>query len=46
MELEAKQFARAMVSEGFKVMAGTMNPKLPRRPIAASEIEQWIKEPE
>jgi hypothetical protein len=43
-EIEAKQFARAMLSEGFKVIAGTMNPHLPRRLIAASEIERWISE--
>jgi hypothetical protein len=45
-EIEAKQFARAMLSEGFKVMAGTMNSHLPRRLIAASEIERWIEEKE
>jgi len=43
-EIEAKQFAKAMLSEGFSVMAGTLNPCLPRRLIAASEIEQWIEE--
>src|SRR5450631_1982171 len=41
-EIEAKQFARAMLSEGFKVMAGTMNPHLPRRLVVASEIDRWI----
>jgi hypothetical protein len=45
-EIEAKQFARAMLSEGFKVMAGTMNPHLPRRLVVASEIERWIEEKE
>jgi len=42
-EIEAKQFARAMLSDGFKVMAGTMNPHLPRRLIVASEIDRWIE---
>jgi hypothetical protein len=45
-EIEAKQFAKAMFSEGLKVMAGTMNPHLPRRLVVASEIEQWIEEVE
>jgi hypothetical protein len=45
-EIEAKQFARAMLSEGFKVMAGTMIPYLPRRLIVASEIERWSGENE
>jgi hypothetical protein len=33
-----------MLSGGFKVMAGTMNPHLPRRLVVASEIERWIDE--
>jgi hypothetical protein len=41
-EIEAKQFARAMLSAGFKVMAGTMNAQLPRRLVVASEIDRWI----
>jgi hypothetical protein len=45
-EAEAKLFARAMLSDGLKVMAGTMNPHLPRRVIVASEIERWIEETE
>ena len=46
-EIEAKQFARVMLSNGLKVMAGTINPHLPRRRISsASEIEQWIEESE
>jgi hypothetical protein len=44
-EIEAKQFAKAMRSEGLKVTAGTLNPHQPiRRQIAASEINQWIEE--
>jgi hypothetical protein len=45
-EIEAKKFAKAMVSEGLKVMAGTMNPHLPRRLIVATEIERWVEETE
>jgi len=44
-EGEAKQFAKAMQSDGFKVSAGTLNPHQPRRRITtASEINQWIEE--
>jgi hypothetical protein len=47
IEIEAKQFAKAMLLEGLKVTAGTLNPHLPRRRIiAASEIDQWIEEKE
>jgi hypothetical protein len=46
-EIEAKQFAKAMLSEGLKVTAGTLSPHQPRRrQIAASEINRWIEEDE
>jgi hypothetical protein len=46
-EIEAKQFATAMLSEGRKVTAGTLMPHQPiRRTIPASEINQWIGEEE
>jgi hypothetical protein len=31
-----------MLSEGFEVTAGTLNPHLPKRVITASEIDQWV----
>ena len=44
-EIEAKQFAKAMLSEGRKVTAGTLSPHQPiRRTVTASEINQWIEE--
>jgi hypothetical protein len=44
-EREAKQFAKAMLSDGMKIVAGTLNPHHPiRRIISASEINQWIEE--
>jgi hypothetical protein len=44
-EIDAKQFAKAMLSEGLKVTAGTLNPHRPRRRlIAFQEIGQWIEE--
>ena len=46
-ESEAKQFAKTMLSDGFRVTAGTLNPHQPRRrTIAASEIDKWIEEKE
>jgi hypothetical protein len=43
-EFEAKQFARSMLSEGFSVTAGTLNPHRPKRRVAASEIDLWLGE--
>jgi hypothetical protein len=46
-EIEAKQYAKVMLSKALNVTAGTLNPHLPRRRIiSASEIEQWISEKE
>jgi len=46
-EREAKQFAKAMQLDGFRVTAGTLNPHQPRRRIiTASEIDRWIEEKE
>jgi hypothetical protein len=46
-EIEAKKFAKAMLSEGRKVTAGTLSPHQPiRRTVPASEINQWIKKKE
>jgi hypothetical protein len=40
-EVEAKQFAKAMLSDGLKVIAGTLSPHQPaRRYISTSEIGQ------
>jgi hypothetical protein len=46
-ESEAKQFAKAKLSEGMKVTAGTLVPHQPiRRIITASDINRWIEEDE
>ena len=46
-EVEAKRFAKAMLSEGLEVTAGTLNPHLPkRRIIAALDIDHWIEHDE
>jgi hypothetical protein len=44
-ESDAKLFAKAMLTEGMKVTAGTLSPHKPRRrTIIASEINKWIEE--
>jgi hypothetical protein len=44
-EIEAKEFAKAMLSEGLKVIAGTLSADQPRRRLfTASEIDQWIEQ--
>jgi hypothetical protein len=46
-EIEAKQFAIAMLSEGRKLTAGSLSPHQPiRRTVTASEINRWIREEE
>jgi hypothetical protein len=46
-ESEAKQFAKAKLSEGMKVTAGTLILHQPiRRMIIASDINRWIEEDE
>jgi hypothetical protein len=43
-ESEAKEFARAKYADGLKINAGTINPQLPKRAIAWSEIHRWFSE--
>ena len=44
-EDEAKEIAKAKLSEGMKVTAGTLSPHQPiRRNITALEINRWIDE--
>jgi hypothetical protein len=46
-ESEAKQFAKVMLSGGFRVTAGTLSPHQPkRRTITTSQIDRWIEEKE
>jgi hypothetical protein len=45
-EREAKNFARAKLVETPKVTAGTLNPHLPKRTIAATQIVHWLEEPD
>jgi hypothetical protein len=44
-EREAKKFARAKLVETPNVTAGTLNPHLPKRTIAATQMLEWLEEP-
>jgi hypothetical protein len=44
-EGEAKEFARAKLVGTPNVTAGTLNPYLPKRTIAATQILEWLEEP-
>jgi molybdopterin biosynthesis enzyme len=43
-EREAKQFARAKLVETSNVTAGTLNPHLPKRTVAPSQIFEWLEQ--
>jgi hypothetical protein len=43
-ESQAREFARQKTAEGLSVNAGTLNPHLPKRAIASSDIQKWIEE--
>jgi hypothetical protein len=45
-EREAKKFARAKLAETQHVTAGTLNPHLPKRTIAATQMLEWLEEPD
>jgi hypothetical protein len=43
-EKEAKKFAKAKLAETPYVSAGTINPYLPKRTIASTQILSWLEE--
>jgi hypothetical protein len=45
-EQEAKKFARAKLVGTLKVNAGTLNPHLPKRTIAPTQMLEWLEEPD
>jgi hypothetical protein len=45
-EREAKKFARAKSAETQNVSGGTLNPHLPKRTIAATQMLEWLEEPD
>jgi hypothetical protein len=44
-ERDAKAFARTKLAEGLNVIAGTLNPHLPKRTIASTQLRGWLNEP-
>jgi hypothetical protein len=44
-EREAKKFARARLVDTPNVSAGTLNPHLPKRTIAPTQMLEWLEEP-
>jgi hypothetical protein len=43
-EREAKKFSRAKLAETPYISAGTINPHLPKRTIASTQMLQWLDE--
>ena len=43
-EREAKKFARAKLVDTANVSAGTLNPHLPKRTIAARQMPEWLEQ--
>ena len=42
-EAEAREFARTKFDAGLIVIAGTLNPQLPRKAIPSVEIPVWLE---
>jgi hypothetical protein len=45
-EQDAKAFARAKLTDGLNINAGTLNPHLPKRMISSKQVLDWLDEPE
>ena len=45
-EQDAKAFARARLTDGSNINAGTLNPHLPKRMISSIQLRDWLNEPE
>jgi hypothetical protein len=43
-EADAKTFAKAKLVDTQNVSAGTLNPCLPKRTIAAAQVLEWLQE--
>jgi hypothetical protein len=43
-ERAAKNFARTKLAETLKVNAGTINPHLPKRTVASTQVLHWLEE--
>ena len=44
-EREAKAFARTKLAKGLNTSAGTLNPHLPKRTIASTQLRGWLNAP-
>jgi hypothetical protein len=45
-ERDAKAFAKAKLTDGSNINAGTLNPHLPKRIITSKQISDWLNEPD
>ena len=45
-EQDAKAFAKAKLTNGSTINAGTLNPYQPKRIITSVQIYDWLKEPD
>ncbi len=41
-ETQAKQFAEEMIKDGWSAIAGTLNPHMPKKTVASTQILDWI----
>jgi hypothetical protein len=41
-EAEAKQFAQEIIENGWSAIAGTLNPHMPKKTVASTQILDWI----
>ena len=44
-EQDAKAFAKAKLTDGSNINAGTLNPYQPKRIITSARISDWLEEP-
>jgi hypothetical protein len=42
VEADAKQFAEAVIRDGWSVIAGTINPYEPKKVIPSTKVLDWI----
>jgi hypothetical protein len=45
-EQDAKAFARARLTDGSNINAGTLNPHSPKRTISSKQLRDWLNEQE
>ena len=45
-EQDAKAFAKAKLTDGSNINAGTLNPHQPKRTIASAQMLDWLDEPD